>query len=66
VRPHTEKNSGILAVDLVGKPTAHYYDPRLSFLTSGIKIGDYLYCGSNVLPYITRLNLKEHPAQAFT
>jgi len=62
VRPHTEKNSGILAVDLAGKPIAHYYDPGLSFLTSGIKIGDHLYCGSVVLPYITRLNLKEHPA----
>ncbi|KAE8010719.1 hypothetical protein FH972_007062 [Carpinus fangiana] len=66
VRPRIEKNSGILAVDLAGKPTAHYYDPGLSFLTSGIKIGDHLYCGSIVLPYITRLNLKEHPARATT
>jgi hypothetical protein len=65
-RPHIEKNSGVLAVDLAGKPTAHYYDHGLSKVTSGIKIGDYLYCGSIVSPYITRLNLKKHPARATT
>ncbi|XP_061373085.1 protein STRICTOSIDINE SYNTHASE-LIKE 7-like isoform X3 [Gastrolobium bilobum] len=35
------KNGGVIAVDLEGKPTAHYYDPELS-LTSGIKIGPTL------------------------
>ncbi|XP_059437454.1 protein STRICTOSIDINE SYNTHASE-LIKE 5-like [Corylus avellana] len=65
-RPRTEKNSGVLAVDLAGKPTAYYHDPGLSFVTSGIKIRDHLYCGSVFSPYITRLNLKEHPALATT
>jgi hypothetical protein len=61
-RPNMEKNGGVLAVDLVGKPTAYYYDPGLLLLTTGIKIGDHLYCGSLFSPYIIRLNLKQHPA----
>ncbi|KAF3440859.1 hypothetical protein FNV43_RR19145 [Rhamnella rubrinervis] len=62
-RPQTEKNSGVFAVDLEGKPVAHYYDPGLSLLSTGIKIGNHLYCGSVVYPYIIRLNLEQHPAQ---
>ena len=62
-RPHTEKNSGVFAVDLEGKPVAHYYDPGLSLLSTGIKIGNHLYCGSVIYPYIIRLNLEQHPAQ---
>ncbi|KAE8010720.1 hypothetical protein FH972_007063 [Carpinus fangiana] len=61
-RPNMEKNGGVLAVDLVGKPTAYYYDPGLLLLTTGIKIGDHLYCGSLFSPYIIRLNLKQYPA----
>ncbi|XP_062144768.1 protein STRICTOSIDINE SYNTHASE-LIKE 6-like [Alnus glutinosa] len=61
-RPNMEKNGGVLAVDLAGKPTAHYHDPGLSMVTTGIKIGDHLYCGSLVSPYIIRLNLKQYPA----
>jgi len=60
--PHMEKNSGLVAVDLQGKPLAHYYDPSLSLLTAGIKIGDYLYCGFLLRPYILRLNLTQYPA----
>ncbi|KAK7250697.1 hypothetical protein RIF29_33291 [Crotalaria pallida] len=55
------KNGGVIAVDLEGKPTAHYYDPNLS-LTSGIKIGNHLYCGSVIYPFIIRLDVKQYPA----
>lgn len=60
------KNAGIFVVDLDGKPTAHYYDPELSLFSSGVKIGDHLYCGSLIYPYIIRLNLAKHPARATT
>ncbi|XP_056176460.1 protein STRICTOSIDINE SYNTHASE-LIKE 5-like [Syzygium oleosum] len=56
-RPAMEKNSGVFQVDLEGKPVAHYYDPQLSFISSGNKIGEYLYCGSLHQPYILRLKL---------
>ncbi|KAL3720624.1 hypothetical protein ACJRO7_005443 [Eucalyptus globulus] len=56
-RPVMDKNSGVFQVDLEGKPVAHYYDPQLSFISSGNKIGDYLYCGSLYYPYILRLKL---------
>lgn len=65
-RPHLEKNAGVLAVNLDGEPTAHYSDPELVLISSGIKIGNYLYCGSIVYPHIIRLNLEQHPAQAAT
>ncbi|KAH0973192.1 hypothetical protein GBA52_025348, partial [Prunus armeniaca] len=45
-KPHLEKNAGAFAVNLNGEPTAHYSDPELVLITSGIKIGNYLYCGS--------------------
>ena len=53
-----------MAVDLEGKPVAHYYDPELTLITSTIKIGDHLYCSSLTKPYILRLNLHKYPAQA--
>lgn len=55
------KNGGVLAVDLEGKPTAHYYDPKLT-LTSGIKIGNHLYCGSIIYPFLLRLDTEQYPA----
>uniref|UniRef100_A0A2P2K041 Protein YLS2-like n=1 Tax=Rhizophora mucronata TaxID=61149 RepID=A0A2P2K041_RHIMU len=58
------KNSGIFVVDLEGKPTAHYHDPGLALLSTGLKIGTHLYCGSIIYPYILRHNLMEHPTQA--
>ncbi|KAL6520004.1 Strictosidine synthase [Orobanche hederae] len=61
-RPRTEKNGGVIAVDLDGKPTAHYYDPDVFLISSGIKIGEHLYCGSLVFPYILRLNLTRYHA----
>ncbi|CAN6563460.1 unnamed protein product [Malus baccata var. baccata] len=65
-RPHLEKNAGVFAVNLDGEPIAHYSDPELFLITSGIKIGKYLYCGSVVYPYIIRLDLDRHPAHATT
>lgn len=61
-RPHVEKNSGVIAVDLEGKPVEHYYDSNLALISSGIKIGNHLYCGSIVYPYIIRLDLHQNPA----
>ncbi|KAL6220787.1 hypothetical protein ACLB2K_008542 [Fragaria x ananassa] len=43
--PQVEKNSGVVAMNLEGELTAHYTDPDLSGITSGIKIGNYLYYG---------------------
>ncbi|XP_050371593.1 protein STRICTOSIDINE SYNTHASE-LIKE 5-like [Argentina anserina] len=65
-RPYKEKNSGVIAVDLEGEPTAHYSDSDLSLITSGIKIGNYLYCGSIVYPYIIRLDLEQLPPHTAT
>ncbi|XVF59878.1 hypothetical protein PTKIN_Ptkin07bG0311200 [Pterospermum kingtungense] len=52
-----EKNGGVLGVDMEGKPVAHYKDVKLSMVSTGIKIQNYLYCGSLVHPYIIRLDL---------
>ncbi|KAF8011348.1 hypothetical protein BT93_J1831 [Corymbia citriodora subsp. variegata] len=52
-----EKNSGVFQVDSEGKPVAHYYDPQLLLISSGNKIGNYLYCGSLHYPHILRLKL---------
>ncbi|CAI9118860.1 OLC1v1020487C1 [Oldenlandia corymbosa var. corymbosa] len=57
--PNQGYSGGVLAADLEGKPTLHYYDQDL-FLTSGVtKIGDHLYLGSINKPYILRLNIKD-------
>ncbi|KAL3591816.1 hypothetical protein D5086_010456 [Populus alba] len=58
------KNSGVFIVDLEGKPMEHYYDPGLALISSGIKIGNHIYCGSFVNPYIVRLDVTKHPARA--
>ncbi|CAI0442547.1 unnamed protein product [Linum tenue] len=58
-----EKDSGVFVVDLEGKPVAHYSDPQLAMVTSGVKIGTHLYCGSLVENRILRLDLAKHPAQ---
>jgi len=57
-----EKNGGLLAIDMEGKPIAHYYDPKLSMISGGKKIGNHLYVGSLHHPYILRLNLARHAA----
>ncbi|PON49998.1 Strictosidine synthase [Parasponia andersonii] len=65
-RPHMETNGGVFAVDLEGKPVSHYHDPALFLISTGVKIGNHLYCGSIIYPYIIRLNLQDYPAQAAT
>lgn len=55
------KNGGIITVDLEGKPTTHYYDPKFS-LTTGIKIGNHMYCGSILYPFVIRLDIEKYPA----
>ncbi|XAR73698.1 Strictosidine synthase [Bertholletia excelsa] len=62
-RPYMERDGGFLAVDLEGNPAAYYHDPRISLVCGAYKIGDYLYGGSIVYPYIVRFNLTHHPAQ---
>ncbi|KAF7136010.1 hypothetical protein RHSIM_Rhsim08G0028400 [Rhododendron simsii] len=64
--PDMKKNSGVLAVDLEGKPLAYYYDPALTLITGGIKVRDHLYRGSLLKPYVIRLNLTQHPAVSGT
>lgn len=62
-RPDLNKNGGAFLVDLEGKPVAHYFDPGLSFVSGGIKIGNYLYIGSLIDSCIIRLDLNLHGAQ---
>ncbi|KAL1199759.1 Protein STRICTOSIDINE SYNTHASE-LIKE 4 [Cardamine amara subsp. amara] len=57
------KNAGIMQVDLNGNPIALYNDHPFSHITSGVKIGNHLYCGSLLHSYITRLDLLKYPAQ---
>ncbi|KAJ0096661.1 hypothetical protein Patl1_29233 [Pistacia atlantica] len=61
-----QENAGVMAVDLEGKPIAHYHDPGIPMISSRIKIGDHLYCGSICNPYILRLDLNQHPAHETT
>lgn len=63
-RPSVEKNSGVIAVNLDGKPVERYYDPKLTFVTTGIKIGEHLYLGNLAKNFIIRLNLTQYPAIA--
>ncbi|XVF62271.1 hypothetical protein PTKIN_Ptkin08bG0204100 [Pterospermum kingtungense] len=63
-RVHMEKNSGVLAVDMGGKPVAQYRDVELNMISTGMKIKKHLYCGSVFYPYIIRLNLDQHGAEA--
>lgn len=65
-RPSVEKNAGAIVVDLNGNPVERYYDPELKFVTTGIKIGEHLYFGSLMKPFIIRLNLIQYPATAPT
>lgn len=51
-----------MLVDLKGKAIEHYYDPSLVYITGAIKVGDHLYAGSIVNPYIIRLNVTRYPA----
>ncbi|XP_027347982.1 protein STRICTOSIDINE SYNTHASE-LIKE 5-like [Abrus precatorius] len=59
-RLQSEDSGGVLVVDLEGKPTAHYYDSRLSLISSGIKIGNYIYCGSLMYPFVIRFDVMKY------
>ncbi|KAH0973189.1 hypothetical protein GBA52_025345 [Prunus armeniaca] len=63
-RPNVEKNGGVLAVDLDGNLISHYYDPGLSLVSSVIKIGNQIFCGSIFHPYMLRLNIQQYPTMA--
>ncbi|XP_002521695.2 protein STRICTOSIDINE SYNTHASE-LIKE 5 [Ricinus communis] len=53
---YSGNNAGLYVVDLEGNPIAHYYDHNLRMTSSGVRIGDHIYCGSIEAPYILRLN----------
>eukprot|EP01018_Ginkgo_biloba_P016517 Gb_04243 [translate_table: standard] len=55
----TMKEAGVLAVDKDGRPIALYSHPKLTLITSGLKIGNYLYFGSLSQNYIGRLDLTQ-------
>jgi hypothetical protein len=61
--PMFMENAGVLQVDLDGNPIAYYHDQALSHITTGVKIGNYLYCGSLWHSHILRLDLLKYPAQ---
>ncbi|BBH08090.1 Protein STRICTOSIDINE SYNTHASE-LIKE 6, partial [Prunus dulcis] len=51
--------------DLVnGNLISHYYDPGLSLVSSVIKIGNHIFCGSIIHPYMLRLNIQQYPTMA--
>lgn len=58
-----KKNASVMQVDLDGNPIALYHDHPFSHITSGVKIGNHLYCGSLLHSYIVRLDLLKYPAQ---
>ncbi|KAL2333902.1 hypothetical protein Fmac_015115 [Flemingia macrophylla] len=64
-RLQLEENGGVLVVNLEGKPTAHYYDIELSLISSGIKVENYIYCGSLTYPYLVRFDLKKYSIPPF-
>lgn len=58
------RDSGVLSVDLEGKPIARYSDPSLFTVTVGLKIGKHLYHGSLSEPYISRIDLSQFDSHA--
>lgn len=59
--PDLMKFGGVIVLDLEGKVVGGYYDETWGMTSSGVKIGESLYLGSVTKPYITRLNLTQHP-----
>ncbi|CAL9065446.1 protein STRICTOSIDINE SYNTHASE-LIKE 4-like [Musa acuminata AAA Group] len=57
--PHSQRDSGILKVDLDGQPVALFSDPGLTLATSGLKIGKHLWYGSLVKDYLSRIDLTQ-------
>lgn len=62
--PNVFKNGGAVAVDVEGKMSEHYHDPGVSMISSAVKIGECLYCGSIGYPYIIRINTTKYPAKS--
>ncbi|XP_068646533.1 protein STRICTOSIDINE SYNTHASE-LIKE 5-like [Aristolochia californica] len=56
-------DGGVIGIDMDGKPFALYKDHSLSFVSSGLKIGNYLYYGFLKKSYISRLDLTKHAAK---
>uniref|UniRef100_A0A7N1A2V4 Strictosidine synthase conserved region domain-containing protein n=1 Tax=Kalanchoe fedtschenkoi TaxID=63787 RepID=A0A7N1A2V4_KALFE len=56
------REGGVMIVDKEGRPVAHYHDVKLSMSSSAISVGDNLYIGSVMYPYILRLNTTKYPA----
>ncbi|CAH1433354.1 unnamed protein product [Lactuca virosa] len=59
--PDLMKFGGVIVLDLEGKVVGGYYDETWGMTSAGVKIGESLYLGSVTKPYITRLNLTQHP-----
>lgn len=57
--PYSQRDSGILKVDLDGQPLALFSDPGLTLATSGLKIGKHLWYGSLVKDYLSRIDLTQ-------
>lgn len=47
---------GVIVVDTKGNPTSHYYGPQFSLISSGVKIRNFVYCGSLFNLYMVRIN----------
>ncbi|XP_039133319.1 protein STRICTOSIDINE SYNTHASE-LIKE 5-like [Dioscorea cayenensis subsp. rotundata] len=62
--PNGMVNGGVLSVDLDGRPVSLYSDKGLYHVTGGLKVGKYLYQGSLTKPYLNRIDLNKHAAQA--
>lgn len=55
--PHMQREAGPVAVNLDGEMISRYSDSGMAFITVGVKIEEYLYYGSLVAPYMSRVNL---------
>ncbi|KAL1199760.1 Protein STRICTOSIDINE SYNTHASE-LIKE 6 [Cardamine amara subsp. amara] len=60
--PMIMEDAGVMQVDLDGNPIAYYHDRRHTHVTTGVKIGNYLYCGSLLHSHIMRLDLLKYHA----
>ncbi|XP_054808215.1 protein STRICTOSIDINE SYNTHASE-LIKE 5-like [Prosopis cineraria] len=49
--------AGLVGVDMEGKAKCGYNDRELALVSSGIRIGSFIYCGSLLYPFILRLRL---------
>ncbi|XP_062102742.1 protein STRICTOSIDINE SYNTHASE-LIKE 5-like [Humulus lupulus] len=52
--------AGVVVVDKDGNATANYFGTEMSLISSSVRVGNYLFCGSFFNPYLIRLNLQEY------